>query len=314
MITTKFHEYNLSQFMLGTVQFGLNYGIANQVGKPSYESVVRIIEHAAASGVTCLDTAAAYGDSEKVIGCALRELELADKMTVITKMPHLADNLESAEADKAVREAIECSLKNLQLDSIALYLFHKESNAAYIDSVRKMQCKGLVKYIGISVNSPAWALKAIRSGNYEAIQLPTNILDHRYIHAGVFKEAAMAGVAVFVRSVYLQGLLFLPEEKILPEHRPVIEVRRRLEQIARESKMTLTELAARFVMSLDGVCCLVMGLETMTQLRDNLRLFEQGPLTSEQMEHIMRAVPFLPDVVIMPWLWPKAFHAKMQGK
>jgi len=312
METTKFHEYNLSRFMMGTVQFGVNYGIANLSGKPSYESVVKILERAAASGVTCLDTAAAYGDSEMVIGRALRELGLTGKMTVVTKTPHLNEGLKPAEADKAVQEAVESSLKKLQLEFLPLYLFHKEANSAYIDSVRKMKQKGLVKHIGISVNSPEWALKAVRSGNFEAIQLPTNILDHRYIKAGVFKEAKRAGIAVFVRSVYLQGLLFLPENKILPEHNPVIEVRRRLGEIARESGLTLTALAARFVMSLEGVYCLVMGLETIEQLQDNLKLFEHGLLGSAVMDKIMKAVPLLPDIVLMPWLWPKAFHAPPQ--
>ncbi len=308
MITKNFHVYSLSQFMLGTVQFGVNYGIANQVGKPSYQSVLKILEHAVANGVTCLDTAAAYGDSEKVIGRAIRELGITDKMVVVTKTPHLADNLMPADADIAVRKGVENSLKNLRLDALPIYLLHKESNAIYADSVQKLKQMGLVKHIGISVNSPEWALKAIRSGTFEAIQLPTSILDQRYLKAGVFHEAERAGIALFVRSVYLQGLVFLPEDKIPAELRAVIEVRRRLEQLAVKSKLSLSELAARFIMSLEGVYCLVMGLETIEQLRDNLMLFAQGPLDSGLLDEIYKAVPQLPDVVLKPWLWQNAFR------
>jgi aryl-alcohol dehydrogenase-like predicted oxidoreductase len=61
MKTTAFHEYNLSQFMLGTVQFGQPYGIANKIGRPSYQAVLDILKYAVEQGVNCLDTAAAYG-------------------------------------------------------------------------------------------------------------------------------------------------------------------------------------------------------------------------------------------------------------
>ena len=305
MKTTVFHEYNLSQFMLGTVQFGIPYGIANRTGQSSYQTVLKILEHAAANGVNCLDTAAAYGDSEKIIGRAMRELGIADKMIVVTKVPHLDDNLKPAEADRLVRQGVETSLKNLQLDKLPICLFHKESNAIYADSLQKMKEKGLVKHIGISANSPEWALKAVRSGQFEAMQLPTSILDQRYIKNGIFHEAKRNGIALFVRSVYLQGLLFLPENEMPAELSPVIEVRRRLEQLAAKANMSLIELAARFVMSLEGVDCLVLGLETNEQLQANLKLFEQPSLSPELLRDIFETVPQLPEKIIVPYLWPK---------
>jgi len=303
-----FREYNLSQFMLGTVQFGANYGIANQAGRPSYQTVLKILECAATNGVNCLDTAPAYGDSEKIIGRAIRELGIADKMTVVTKMPVMDDNLKPAEADRLIRQGVEASLKNLQLDVLPIYLFHKESNAAYADSLLLMKEKGLVKHAGVSVNSPEWALKTVRSGNFEAIQLPTSILDQRYLKQGVFQEAKTRGIALFVRSVYVQGLLFLPENEMPAELSAVMETRRRLEQIAAKANMSLAELAACFVMSLEGASCLVMGLETLEQLQDNLKLFEQESLSAELFRNIFENVPQLPDNVIVPHLWPKRFN------
>lgn len=305
MKNSVFHEYNLSQFMLGTVQFGTPYGIANKTGRPSYQAVLKILECAAAGGVNCLDTAPAYGDSEKIIGRAIRELGLADKMTVVTKAPHLDDNLKPTEADRIIRRGVETSLKNLQLDLLPICLFHKESNAVYAESLLRMKEEGLVKHIGISVNSPGWALKAVRAGHFEAIQLPTSILDHRYLKIGVFREARRNGMALFVRSVYLQGLLFLPEDEMPAELLPVIDVRRRLETLAEKANMNLVELAARFVMSLEGTSCLVMGLETMAQLQANLDLFAQGPLSSDLLRDVFEAVPQLPESVLVPSLWPK---------
>lgn len=308
MKKTLFHEYNLSQFMLGTAQFGTGYGIANKSGRPSYQTVLKILECAAANGVNCLDTAPAYGDSEKIVGRAILELGIADKMTVVTKAPHLNDNLKPAEVDQMVRQSVETSLKNLQLDVLPLCLFHKESNAVYADALLRLRDQGLVKHVGISVNSPEWAGKTVRSGSFEAIQLPTSILDQRYLKNGIFHEAKQNGIALFVRSVYLQGLLFLPEAEMPVELRPVISVRHRLEKLAEKAGISLAELAVRFVLSLPGVKCLVMGLETMRQLEDNLKLFAQGRLSAEMLHDVMNAVPQLPDSVIVPSLWPAAIR------
>ena len=78
---------NFSRLLLGTVQFGLNYGIANTQGKPSFERVKAILRTALDNGITSLDTAAAYGDSEEVLGKALAELDIADRMTIVSKVP-----------------------------------------------------------------------------------------------------------------------------------------------------------------------------------------------------------------------------------
>ena len=309
MKTSVFHEYRLSQFMLGTVQFGADYGIANKAGRPAYQAVLKILEYAAENGVNCLDTASVYGDSEKVIGKAMRELGITDKIMVATKAPPLDDNLKPPDADKLIRQGVETSLKNLQLNILPICLFHRESNAVYAESLLRMKEKGLVKHIGISVNSPAGALKAIRSGHFEAMQIPSSILDQRYLKNGIFHEAKRSGVALFVRSVYLQGLLFLPENEIPAELAAVIDVRRRLEQLAEKMNMNLAELAARFVMSLEGAACLVLGLETIDQLQTNLKLFEQGSLSEALLHDILENVPQLPDSVIVPSLWLKKAFA-----
>ncbi|NCC93899.1 MAG: hypothetical protein EOM10_11550, partial [Opitutae bacterium] len=94
MNTATFADYHLSRLMLGTVQFGLSYGIANRQGRPSYAVVRDILACAFEGGVNCLDTAAAYGESEELIGRALRELGLADRVIVVTKVRESFKRLE----------------------------------------------------------------------------------------------------------------------------------------------------------------------------------------------------------------------------
>ena len=54
--------------ILGSAQFGLNYGITNKKGKVSEQELVKILELAAESGITTIDTAPAYGSSEETLG------------------------------------------------------------------------------------------------------------------------------------------------------------------------------------------------------------------------------------------------------
>ena len=74
-----------SKITLSTVQFGLDYGIANTGGKPSYEKSRDIVATAYENGITSFDTAAAYGDSEKVLGQIFQELKIKNKVQVGSK-------------------------------------------------------------------------------------------------------------------------------------------------------------------------------------------------------------------------------------
>ena len=82
-------QKRFSRLMLGTVQFGLRYGIANTSGKPDLDQVEAIVRAAADGGITALDTAAAYGDSEQVLGLVLQRAGLAGQFTVVSKIPPL---------------------------------------------------------------------------------------------------------------------------------------------------------------------------------------------------------------------------------
>ena len=121
MKMTQLADLELSQLMLGTAQFGLNYGIANKSGQISYKTVSDILVCAYEGGVNCLDTAASYGMSEEVLGKSLAELGLTTKMIVVSKISPMVDEyLSSKVADKIVEESVTRSLKLLQLDVLPI--------------------------------------------------------------------------------------------------------------------------------------------------------------------------------------------------
>jgi aryl-alcohol dehydrogenase-like predicted oxidoreductase len=292
-----------SKLMLGTVQFGLNYGVANTSGKPSYEIARDIIKAAYENGVNCLDTSASYGDSEEVLGRALAELELGDKMHVITKVDNISiSKLSSSETEKYIRKSVETSLKRLRLERIYICLIHKEFDIEYIGILRKLQQKGIIGETGISLETNKYCEEVIARG-IKYVQLPYNILDKRF--DSFFPAAQANGVSVFTRSAYLQGLLLMPEEKIMLDLNDVIPVRHRLEKLAASAGMGMPELCIRFVLSNPVVTSVLTGVDNVEQLRQNLQLLEKGPLPAKLLKEVKEAVPLLAENIIRPVLWKK---------
>lgn len=303
----QFHEFDISMLTLGTAQFGLPYGIANVKGQPQYDEVVRILEAAIEGGVNCFDTAAAYGSSEEVLARALTELGVLDKVTVVTKvMPLTEEELaDPALGEAAVRESIETSRRRLGLDCLPLVLFHRETDAAkYLHTLCKLRDRGWIRHVGISCgNAPEGARELSADEQVEALQIPANILDQRHSRAGNIKQAARHGKVVFVRSVYLQGLIVMPEEDI-PEHlREIVPVRRAMAEISRRYDIELPELAMRYILSVPGVASIVSGVDSVEQLNENIRLIERGPLAASVVAEIDRAVPELDEYLITPSQW-----------
>ena len=284
------------KLILGTVQFGLPYGIANTSGQPSYRSVCDILSAAAAGGIDMLDTAADYGESEAVLGRALAELGLRGRMTVVSKIEHLPGNLTAAEARKRIGGSLERSLRRLKLERLPIGLFHEEGNLCYREILQEFVAAGLVGAAGVSLDEkvvPAVAGAA-------CVQIPCNILDRRFNR---LLAEAPAPQMIFARSVYLQGLLLMPEEKIPDGLREIIPLRRRLDQLAGAAGMPPRELYFRYLLSQNGLSGILIGVDSPAQLEENLRLASAGPLPEDLLAAIRQMVPVLAERLVRPHCW-----------
>lgn len=298
-------DLRISRLTLGTAQFGMPYGIANVAGQPTLDTVTEMLRCAFEAGVNCLDTAAVYGASEEVLGKVLARLDAADRTVVVTKIPAMDDSVTTAAAARFIEDSVRQSLSRLRRETLDACIFHREDNFVFADLLARLRDKGLVRYIGASTMSPARALEIVRSGLADAVQVPTSCLDARYIRAGVFAEATNRGVALFVRSIYLQGLLLMPEQAIPADLFEVIPARRKLEALAREAGISLAELAFRYVATQRGAASIVVGTETVEQVRDNLRLAQKGPLDDAMVAAVEQCVAGVPERILMPNLWAK---------
>ena len=278
-----------SKLMLGTAQFGMNYGAANISGKPSFDTVKTILKHAYDGGVTALDTAPEYGDSEEVIGRALKELGLSDRFRIVSKIPAIPDG---AEPETFMEQSILKSLKRLQMDSLAAILLHVEKDSIHLDALKQLKAKGLAENAGISLNTLA---HADDGADADCLQVPASLLDHRFDRC--FGQGSRH---CFVRGAYLQGMLLMPEEKVfIPE---VLERRKQLEKLG----IPMAELALRYLFAKADPKSVLTGVETLAQLRENLRIAQLPPLESGNVAAIERIMQSpLPEICVSPYFWPQ---------
>ncbi|MBQ7402693.1 MAG: aldo/keto reductase [Lentisphaeria bacterium] len=288
-----------SSLILGTVQFGLNYGISNTHGQTGFPEVCRILKTAYDNGITTLDTAAGYGESESVLGRALQETGLADKMNIVSKVLPLPDGLTEEQAEKLIRDSLTNSLKNLRCDFLHTLLFHREKDWKFAGILKKCKQEGLIRHFGCSVDGEI----PPNSEMLEAIQIPGNLLDKRFFP--FLKQARKQGCHVYIRSVYLQGLLLMPEEKIPASLQALVPYRRKLSALAEKNGMSLAELCVRYLCSIPEIDGVLTGVETAEQLKINLSLAEKGALPEDILLAAEQMIPELPEELIRPSLWKK---------
>lgn len=278
-----------SKLMLGTVQFGMNYGVANTTGKPSFETVKAILKEAYDGGINALDTAPEYGDSEEVIGKALKELGLTGSFRIVTKIPKVP-----ADADpvKFIYDSIQESLKRLQAEVISAALFHDEGDGIYLDILKSMKEKGIILSAGISLNTLAHKDDGETA---DCLQIPCSLLDHRF--DSCFNRGNRH---CFIRGAYLQGMLLMPKEKVFVKE--VLAKREQLEALG----IPMAELALRYLFAKTGSKSILTGVETLGQLRENLRIARMEPLPDYVLTEIDKIVfPPLDEICVSPWMWKR---------
>lgn len=298
-------EQFLSRVVLGTVQWGMDYGISNQRGMPSDEELGAMLAEAYQHGVRTLDTARAYGQSEKRIGALL---DGSPGWRVITKLsPDLGKyGEEPDDIVKAAAESLAESHANLNRPCLDGVLLHRAvqlrlAGGAVWQYLLAQQDAGVIRQLGVSAMTPEEALLALDEPGVRLIQVASSLFDQRLVQLGFFKRAKEQGVEVFIRSVFLQGVAFMHvselPEFLEPLARPLASIRSWAE--ARE--LTVGEALVRYIAGHGAQ--LVVGCETQKQLSALLQAARKGAFDAEEMQELEQLVPLLPDAVLDPWRW-----------
>ena len=290
---------------LGTVQFGLDYGITNRSGQTPPDEVHRILQHAAGAGVETLDTAALYGNAESVLGNALPR---PHGFRIITKTLALAPELSAEAAIDALEQGVRRSLDCLQEERLGGLLVHRVDDLLgplgpqLFARLVALRAQGLVEKIGVSLYTPAEADAVLSRFSPDLVQLPLNPFDQRHLASGSLRRLADAGVEIHVRSAFLQGLLLAPAQALRPGLgglAPCLAAWRDL--LARENLSPLQGCQG-FLRGIAELGVVICGASTLAEWMEILANWQSAPtLPTEKFKKLA-----IQDVkLIDPRFWPK---------
>lgn len=286
---------------LGTVQFGMKYGVNNALGRqPTEKESFAVLQAAQKGGIKYLDTASVYGEAEVLLGRF--DVERAG-FRVISK---LRPGLEQDADKRTVLREIEASLHRLQVRRIYGYMLHRAEemgNDAIVNGMLESKKKGYVEHIGVSVYDPEEALRVVQSGVWDIVQIPYNVLDRRLDATVFFETAKKNHIKVFARSAFLQGLLLMKPEQLplhLEKARVYIE---KFRQIVAQNQYTPEEGAMLFSYCHPGIDYVVFGVDTKAQLVRNLEICRKAECFGVCWKELDDAFSDVPREIIVPSLW-----------
>jgi aryl-alcohol dehydrogenase-like predicted oxidoreductase len=259
---------------LGAVQFGMPYGLSNTQHRVEDDEVGRILNAAWINGVDLIDTAPAYGDSEKVIG---RRIPPGARFSIVTKMlPLRADNIDAGDVARVVAQ-FRASLASLRVDRVDALLVHEardllvSGGGLLFSALQTLRNQGTVGRLGVSVYDPH-VLEQVRARYpIEVVQLPLNVLDQRFAKDGCIASLARDGIEVHIRSVFLQGLLLSPAGEIPARLASASGAVTRFHDASRTAGLEPAAAALAFAMRQPGVSRVVIGVDSLAMFEANAR-------------------------------------------
>jgi aryl-alcohol dehydrogenase-like predicted oxidoreductase len=258
----------LNKLGLGTVQWGLPYGLSNHHGVTMPETVTALLSEARRCEIEVLDTAALYGKSEAVLGT-----NSLNGFKVVTKTPKFTATCISDVDVNHFSEAFQQSLSLLSCKKVYGLLIHHAENLLVpggeklLAAMMQLKEKGAVEKIGVSVYDSMQVDSILKKFTPDLIQLPLSILDQRMHASGHLELLKTKGVEIHVRSVFLQGLLLMSLRDIPAFFEPIRPLLTRWHAAAHAQGLTANQAAIAFVKNLPYVDTVLIGLNNLEQFR-----------------------------------------------
>jgi aryl-alcohol dehydrogenase-like predicted oxidoreductase len=263
--------------VLGTVQFGLPYGVANRSGAPDDEQAATILRIARRGGIRMLDTAVAYGDSEARLG----EIGVAG-LQVMSKLPPLPDDC--ADVAGWAREQVAGSLQRLRVDRLHGLSLHRPGQlleargGELYRALCSLREQGLVEKIGVSIYQPDELERLFAEYRFDMVQSPFNIFDRRLLTSGWIDRLAALDCELHVRSIFLQGLLLMPAGERPSYFNRWRDLLEDWDRWLRKSGVSALQACLGFALAQPGIAKVVVGVDGPAQLEEILLAAEAPAL------------------------------------
>ena len=259
----------MSKIALGTVQFGINYGVNSVAGQVNPEEVKEILSYAHSANIDILDTAPAYGDSEKILG----RMNISN-FKVVTKTRHF-DSIEINNNDvKLLNNDFYHSLGDLKQDSVYGVLMHnaddllKPGAEKLYDHLQELKQAEKIEKIGVSVYDYSQLQSILDNFDIDLVQLPFNILDRRMIDSGMLSTLRSSNTEVHARSVFLQGLLLMSEQNRPDKFNRWSGLWKIWHEWLNDSQITALEATIRYAISMPEISKVLVGVDNKDQLKE----------------------------------------------
>lgn len=284
-------------YCLGTVQFGMNYGIQNN-GRPNLELVFSMLDEAISNGVFSFDTAMAYGNAEQILGEYICDRKInKDYIKIITKG-------KSQSSSQITIDDIKKSIGNMHIDKLYGFLFHDSSVVYSSDSMtllNRIKKDGYAENVGVSIYTPDEALKALEY-DVDIIQIPYNLFDSRLDKVDFFKKAKEKNIEIYARSSLLQGLVLMDYNQLPSNVSFAKDYLVKFDELCRKYNVAKLNAAVNYVSSNEYIDYIVFGTDNMRQLLEYLSIKDTS-LPIEFIKEIKEAFSDVSEKLVNPTLW-----------
>ena len=268
----------MNRLALGTVQFGLPYGIANKTGQVSRDQAKAMLQLASTGGIDTIDTAMGYGDSEACLGAiGVQEFKL------VTKLPAMPASC--ADVSTWVSQTVTASLLRMDVNSVYGLLLHKSeqllgpSGSELYNALNALKGSGRVQKIGVSIYNPNELVALTPQYRFDLVQAPFNLFDRRLLSTGWMHRLKDDGVEVHTRSAFLQGLLLMAEADVPVKFAPWRGLIRRWHKWLEVQDVSAVEACLAFPMGFPEIDRVVVGADSLSHLDQSVRVANSEPIS-----------------------------------
>ena len=289
------------KFIIGTAQFGTDYGITNFYGKTRISEIKKIIKEADRNNIYFYDTAPVYGNAEKILG------RFSKKINVITKLKNINEKRINLKNIELIKKNFYKSLKNLNLKKIYALLIHstkditKDNSELLVGLLKDLKKKGIVKKIGVSIYEKKDFDNTLKVFKPDLIQIPISIADQRLLYKNFIKKIKKMNIEIHARSIFLQGILISNKNK-LP-----IKIKKKFNNYLvnfnkklKKEKIAPIQACLNFVNSINEIDKIVLGINSLEHLKEILRNNKKEKIN----KNIFNTLKFKNSHIINPNNWP----------